>query len=69
MKKDAVMTPPKPDAGLADERAPLAQDMPRTPQSGIDALLHMMPVAALHLSPPGQPDDDTIEAGFDNMPV
>ena len=64
-----MMTPPKPDAGLTHVRAPLAQDMPRTPQSGIDALLHMMPVAALHLSPPGQPDDDTIEAGFDNMPV
>lgn len=69
MKKDAAKTRPKPGGGPADERAPMPQDMARTPRSGLDPLFHVMPVAGLHLSPPGQPDDETMEAGFDNMPV
>jgi hypothetical protein len=38
-------------------------------QSEMEALLHLLPGAALHLPPPGQPDEETVEAGFDNMPV
>ena len=42
----------------------------RTPGTpGGDVPLHVLPVAALHLLPPGQPDQEAIEAGFDNMPV
>ena len=69
MKKDAAQARPQPDAGPAGVRAPLAQDAPHARQSGMDVLLHVMAVAALHLSPPGQPDEEAIEAGFDNMPV
>jgi hypothetical protein len=38
-------------------------------QSEMEALLLLLPGAALHLSPPGQPDEEEVEAGFDNMPV
>lgn len=35
----------------------------------IDVLLHLLPGSALHLKPPGEPDEEAVEAGFDNMPV
>jgi hypothetical protein len=38
-------------------------------QSEMEALLHLLPGSALHLSPPGPPDEEAVEAGFDNMPV
>jgi hypothetical protein len=69
MKKDAAMTRPKQETGSAGTRAPLAKAVPGPGPSGLDVLLHLLPVAGLHLSPPGQPDDETREAGFDNMPV
>ena len=69
MKKDAANERPKPDASPANGRAPLAQDLPHARHSGRDVPLHVLPVAALHPSPPGQPDQEAIEAGFDNMPV
>ena len=69
MKKDAAKERLKPDASPANGRTPLAQDLPHARHSGMDVLLHVLPVAALHLLPPGQPDQEAIEAGFDNMPV
>lgn len=35
----------------------------------MEALLNILPGAVLHLSPPGQPDEEAVEASFDNMPV
>lgn len=38
-------------------------------QAELEALLHILPGTGLRLSSPGQPDEETVEAGFDNMPV
>ena len=64
-----VMTHPKPDPAPADARAPIPSDMLHSLQSEMEALLLLLPGAALYLSPPGQPDEEAVEAGFDNMPV
>jgi hypothetical protein len=66
---DPAMTPRKPDPRLADLRAPVADDVLRALQSEMEALAHLLPGAALLLSPRAQPDDEAVENGFDNMPV
>lgn len=63
------MARPKPDLANVDARAPGPSDMLHGLQSEMEALLHLLPGAALHLPPPGQPDEESVEAGFDNMPV
>jgi hypothetical protein len=47
----------------------MPSDVLHSLQSEMKALLLLLPGAALHLSPPGQPDEEAVEAGFDNMPV
>ena len=66
---DPAMTPRKPDLRPADLRAPVADDVLRALQSEMEALLHLLPGAALLLAPRAQPDDEAVENGFDNMPV
>ena len=63
------MTRQKPDPVPEDARAPMPSDMLHGLQSEMEALLRLLPGAALHLSPPGQPDEEAVESGFDNMPV
>ena len=63
------MTRPKPDLAPVDVRAAGPSGMLHGLQSEMEALLHLLPGAALHLPPPGQPDEDSVEAVFDNMPV
>ena len=64
-----TMTPPKPDLAQGDVRTPMPTAMLRDLQSEMEALLHLLPGAALHLPPLGPPDEEAVEAGFDNMPV
>ena len=63
------MTLPKPDPAPRDVRTPMPSDLLHDLQSEMEALLHLLPGSALHLSPPGPPDEEAVEAGFDNMPV
>ena len=63
------MTHSKPDPAPAEAHTPLPSDMLHGLQSEMEALLRLLPGSALHLSPPGQPDEETVESGFDNMPV
>jgi len=67
--RNRVMTHPKADPAPADARAPMPSDMLHSLQSEMKALLLLLPEAALHLSPPEQPNEEAVEAGFDNMPV
>lgn len=63
------MTLSKPDPAPRDVSAPVPSDLLHDLQSEMEALLHLLPGSALHLSPPGAPDEEAVEAGFDNMPV
>ena len=65
------MTRQKPDPVPEDARAPMPMpsDMLHGLQSEMEALLRLLPGSALHLSPPGQPDEEAVESQFDNMPV
>ena len=63
------MTRSKPDPAPADGHIPMPSDMLNGLQSEMEALLRLLPGSALHLSPPGQPDEEAVESGFDNMPV
>jgi hypothetical protein len=63
------MTHAKPDPAPGEVRTPMPSDLLHDLQSEMEALLHLLPGSTLHLSPPGAPDDEAVEAGFDNMPV
>jgi hypothetical protein len=63
------MTRSKPDPAPADAHSPMPSDRLHGFQSEMEALLRLLPGSALHLSPPGQPDEEAVESGFDNMPV
>ena len=63
------MTSPKPDLHPAGPPAPVMEDVLQTLQSEMEALLHLLPGAALLLSPRAQPGVEAVEDGFDNMPV
>ena len=59
----------KPEPAPVGARAAMPSDRLHGLQSEMEALLLLLPGAALHLSPPGQPDEEAVETGFDNMPV
>jgi|688.fasta_scaffold127441_5 hypothetical protein len=63
------MTHTKPDPAPGKACTPMPSDLLHGLQSEMEALLHLLPGSALHLSPPGPPDEEAVEAGFDNMPV
>jgi len=63
------MTPPKPDLVPGNVPAPMPSDLLHNLQSEMEALLYLLPGSTLHLSPPVLPDEDAVEAGFDNMPL
>jgi hypothetical protein len=63
------MTNPKTVPDQPPAPAP-AQEVPLPHRLGeMAALRHLLPWSALHPSAPALPDDETVEAGFDNMPV
>jgi hypothetical protein len=47
----------------------MPSDLLHNLQSEMEALLYLLPGSTLHLSPPVLPDEDAVEAGFDNMPL